>query len=73
MGQLYWIRFPQNSSMMVGKNNSVLSRIREVQPEVFDLGCVCHLANIVCQAGVKKIPLPVEDLLVETYFHFNQR
>ena len=53
--------------MMVGKKNSVLSRIREVQPQVFDLGCVCHLANIVCQAGVRKIPLPVEDLLVETF------
>ena len=55
MVQLYQVR-------MVGRKNSVLLSIRKVQPEVFDLGCVCHLANILCQDRVKKIPLPVEDL-----------
>ena len=46
----------------VGRTNSVLLSIRKVQPQVFDLGCVCHLANILCQARMKTIPLPVEDL-----------
>ena len=62
-----------SDNSLVGRKNSVLSNIRKVQPQMFDLGCVCHLANIVCQAGVKKIPLPVEDLLIQTYFHLHHR
>lgn len=59
-----------NASVMTGKSNSVLSRLREKNPAVFNLGCVCHLANLCAQAGIKALPLPVEDLLVDVYFHF---
>jgi hypothetical protein len=38
-----------NASVMVGRHNSVLSRIREKQPDVSDMGCVCHLANTCVQ------------------------
>ena len=31
-----------------------------------------HLANLCAIAGVKALALPVEDLLVEVYFHFHQ-
>jgi hypothetical protein len=34
-------------------------------PSVFDFGRVCHLANLCAIAGVKALPLPVEDILVE--------
>jgi len=59
-----------NCNVMTGKKNSVLSRVREQNPNVFDLGCVCHLANLCVQAAVKTLPLPVEDLLIDIYFHF---
>ena len=32
-----------SASVMVGRRNSVLSRVRQQNPEVFSLGCVCHL------------------------------
>ena len=35
-----------NCIIMTGKNNSVVTRIKEKTPSVFDLGCVCHLANL---------------------------
>ena len=60
-----------NCSVMKGKHNSVLSRIRNVQPEVLDIGCICHLANLCCVAAVKQLPLPVEELLIDVYFHFS--
>ena len=60
-----------NCSVMKGKHNSVLSRVKEVQPTVLDIGCICHLANLCCVNAIKKIPLPVEDLLVDIYFHFH--
>ena len=40
---------------------------------MFDFGCVCHLANLCAVAGVKALALPMEDLLVEVYFHFYHR
>jgi hypothetical protein len=58
---------------MVGKKNSVLSRIRLQNPDVIDLGCVCHLANICCQGGIKALSMPVEELLIDVYFHFFHR
>ena len=61
-----------NASVMKGQHNSVLSRIKTQQPNVFDLGCICHLANLAVGVGVKKFHLPVEDLLVDIYFHFDK-
>lgn len=39
------------ASVMVGAHNSVLSRVREKQSNVFSLGCLCHLAAL-CAAAV---------------------
>lgn len=60
-----------NCSTMKGKNNSVLSRIRQIQPDVFDVGCICHLANLCCQAGMKVINVPIDEILVDIYYHFH--
>lgn len=62
-----------NCSAMKGRKNSVLSRVIEAQPHVFDIGCIYHLANLCCQAGVKKIPYAIDDMLVDVYFHFHHR
>ena len=56
-----------NCSVMTGKNNSVVTRIKEKTPSVFDFGCVCHLANLCAVDGVKALA----DLLFEVYFHFH--
>lgn len=58
---------------MKGTNNSVLSRIKAVQPDVFDVGCICHLLNLCCGSAVKQLPISVDDLLIGIYFHFNKR
>ena len=55
---------------MKGCHNSVLTRIKDVQPHVLDIGCICHLANLCCQQGVKQLPLPVDELLIDVYYHF---
>ena len=38
-----------NCSLMKGRHNSVLTRIKAVQPHALDIGCICHLANMCCQ------------------------
>ena len=55
-----------NCSVMKGRHNSVLTRIKDVQPHVLDIGCICHLAKLCCQQGVKQLLLPVD----EQVYHF---
>ena len=59
-----------SASVMVGKQNSVLSRVRECQPKVFSLGCMCHLAALCATAALKKLPVSVDGLLIDIYYHF---
>ena len=62
-----------NASVMVGKRNSVLSRVRDVtKQQVFDIGCISHVANLCATALVKCLHEPIEDLLVDTYFWFDK-
>ena len=42
------------ANVMVGVRNSVLSRIKLKQPNVFSLGCLCHLAALCAVAALKK-------------------
>ncbi|CAC5376949.1 unnamed protein product [Mytilus coruscus] len=41
-----------NCSVMKGRKKSLLFRIRQKQPNVVNMGCICHLANLCCGAGV---------------------
>ena len=59
-----------SASVMVGKRNSVLSRVRECQPDVFSLGCMCHLAALCATAALKKLPLSIDGLLIDIFYHF---
>ena len=57
-------------SVMVGAHNSVLSRLRQKQPKVFSFGCICHLAALCSVAGLKKLPVSVDELLIDIFYHF---
>ena len=57
-------------SVMVGRRNSVLSRVLQQQPKVFSLGCVCHLAALCAAAALKKIPVSIDGILIDVYYHF---
>ena len=65
------IKFASDStSVMVEVRNSVPSRNRQQQPEVFSLGCLCHLAALCAAAALKKLPVSVGNLLVDIFYHF---
>lgn len=55
------------ASVMVGGHNSVLSRIRN---KVFSLECLCHLAALCAAAALKKLPVSVDKLLIDIFYHF---
>ena len=70
------IGFCSNSaSVMVGRHNSVLSRVLNKQPDVFGLGCICYLAALCAAAGLKALPvlidnLLIDNLLIDIFYHF---
>lgn len=58
------------ANVMVGECNSMLSRVREKQPKVFSLGCLCHLANLCSAAAMKTLPVSIDNLLIDIFYHF---
>ena len=59
-----------SASVMVGRRNSVLSRVLNEQPQVFSLGCICHLAALCAAAGLKALPVSIYNLLIDIFYHF---
>lgn len=61
-----------NANNMVGKHNSVLSRIAQQQPLVYAVGCPAHLAHLAAKKGTKPLSFNVEDFLIDIYYHFDK-
>ncbi|XP_053089559.1 uncharacterized protein LOC117597029 [Pangasianodon hypophthalmus] len=61
-----------NARVMKGRHNSVISRLRGSQPNVQDLGCICHLVQLATGCGIKATKPPVENILVGMYTHFDK-
>ena len=40
------------ANVMFGRNNSVVSRLKQVQPRLIDLGCICHLESLCVVSAV---------------------
>ena len=59
-----------SASVMVGRRNSIVSRIREQQPSVLSLGYTCHLAALCAAAALKKLPVSIDGLLIDIFYHF---
>ena len=55
---------------MKGHRNGVVRHLRDKQPDVFDLGCICHLENLAVKAATKSLPISIDSLLVDINTHF---
>lgn len=51
---------------MVGRNNSVWSRMKEISPDCVQLKCICHSLALCVQYAVSKLPSNIGCLLSET-------
>nr|XP_034963326.1 uncharacterized protein LOC118081165 isoform X1 [Zootoca vivipara] len=61
-----------NVSVMKGKHDSVISRLKTRQPHIQDLGCICHLVQLATGCAIRAAQVPVEDILVRIYTHFDK-
>ena len=48
----------------------MLSRVKQASPDVFSLGCVCHLANLCAAAGLKCLPVTMDDIVIDVFYYF---
>ena len=53
---------------MVGKHKFCPLTSKGKQPQVYSQGCICHLANLALLAGVKALPVDVDDFVVDLYY-----
>lgn len=58
---------------MKGQKSGLIAKIRQVAPDVVDVGCICHLANLAVGAALKLSPINLNDLLCDISTHFNMR
>lgn len=58
------------ASVMVGKHHSVYTLLRERQPTLKLIRCVCHSLDIVAHKAMARLPSHVEYLIRETYNWF---
>ncbi len=65
-----------NTSTMVGKNNSVASRFKQKNPEIFISGCPCHLAHIAASHAndgfSEALRLNVENVCIDLFYWFGK-
>ena len=61
-----------NASVMMGKNNSIYTRIADSNPEVYPVGWACHLAHLCAKKAANELSVNVEQLVVDLYYHFDK-
>ena len=66
-----------NTSVNIGRHNSLIVEIEKKNPDCMLMGCPCHIAHNIASHGTKVFckalndNFNVEDFLVDLYFHFD--
>ena len=58
------------TNVMKGARSGVQKLIRNEVPSVYDVGCICHLADLTIKAGLEQLPLNVDQLFIDIFYHF---
>jgi hypothetical protein len=57
-------------NVMMGANNSVASRLKELCPGIFIFKCICHSIHLCASEGCKNLPRSCEDLARSIFSYF---
>ncbi|XP_054740561.1 uncharacterized protein LOC129246064 isoform X1 [Anastrepha obliqua] len=61
-----------NASVMVGRNRGVISLLKQHQPNIVLVPCVCHSIQLAVSSASKLLPNKIEFLISETYNWFSK-
>ena len=61
-----------NAAIMIGKLSGVSSFVKKENPDVFILGCPCHLLHLAAEKGASQLPFMPVDLLVPIFYYLEK-
>ena len=65
-----------NTNAMIGARNSVASRCKDKNPNIFIAGCPCHLAHLVASeandAFSDVLSMNIESIIIDVYYRFEK-
>ena len=56
--------------VMKGERSGVQKLIKNEHPHLYDVGCICHLADLTVKAGLKALPVDIDQLFIDVSYHF---
>ena len=56
---------------MKGVRNIVVRYLTDKQPNLFDLGCTCHLENLALKSSMASLPIAIDSFLVSIHFYLS--
>ena len=57
------------TNVMKGTRSGVQKLIRDECSDVFDVGCICHLADLAIKAGMQTLPVDIDHLFVDVFYY----
>ena len=56
----------------MSKNNSIYTRLADSNPDVYPVGCACHLAHLCAKKAANQLSVNMEQLVIDLYYHFDK-
>ena len=58
------------ANVMKGCQSGVQKLIKNEMPHLYDAGCICHLADLSIKAGIKTLPVDIDQLFIDIFDYF---
>ena len=59
------------TAIIKGSRSGVQKLIKDEHPNLYDVGCICHLADLVVKADMRTLPLNIDELFVDFFYFFH--
>ena len=59
------------TNVMKGARSGVQKLIKNAIPTLYDVGCICHLADLTVKAGLKALPVNIDQLFIDIFYYFH--
>ena len=58
------------TNVMKDARSGVQKLIKNESSHVFDVGCICHLADLAVKAGMQTLPVDIDQLFMDIFYYF---
>ncbi len=58
------------ANVMKGCRSGIQKLIKNENPSLYDIRCICHLADLCIKAGMSTLPIDIDQLFIDIYYYF---